>query len=385
MDPSKREFLLPGVQRHPRVTSTKLMYATILAYSSTNNTARVEHITYSIWNHILVALTDDREDLVVAPQWLVRLFTAHDQDLGDTSFDTQPNTRTTRILVPDFAVIQMKRKNSETPLPLLRLWRQVKLKQCPVPVLVEAKRPPSRRIADTNFRATKEIINRAQKDASNQASYLFSRKISQPWVIIIASSGKWWRWRIVTKKQIETELRRMRKSRDGDFRLTMKFINEGVHDAPSGSESSEYGNKSDEDVSEESEGLDFDGKREGEDDSEDEEDDSEDGEDTREEDNDGDEESNGRQSNEYDEPLVSSTSDGPGESRHSNISSDAGSDEDEDKKLGMDSHEEEMVQDDINDSDAAPRPDEWCGYIRLWNPAHNQRMYLIHQKLQERL
>jgi hypothetical protein len=106
MDVSQQNFSLPGVQCHGAVTIEKFLYCTALAYSSANNRARLEHLTYCIWNHILIALTDDHSDLIIAPQWVVQLFNKPEDDHGDILLDvTFTMSKKTKKLFPDFAVI----------------------------------------------------------------------------------------------------------------------------------------------------------------------------------------------------------------------------------------------------------------------------------------
>jgi hypothetical protein len=140
---SQEDFSLPGVQ-HDNGMMAKLLYSTALSYSGANNCAHLEHITYCLWTHILIALTDDRSDLIIAPQWVVQLFDKPADDHGDTSLDiTFTVPKRTQKLFPDFAVLRIVHKDAAAPLPPLCNWRNLKLKRCPAPILVEIKRPAS--------------------------------------------------------------------------------------------------------------------------------------------------------------------------------------------------------------------------------------------------
>jgi len=85
----------------------------------------------------------------------------------------------------------------------------VKLLRCPAPILIEIKRPASRKITqnsgfEDNLRG---VFQDAENDVLDQAHYLLSKTNPQPSVILIACSGQYWKWRIVNKAQIAAEIK----------------------------------------------------------------------------------------------------------------------------------------------------------------------------------
>lgn len=219
------DFLPPGLADN-NIAIQKLAYSMALSHSYATNSARIENVTYCIWNYILLALTQERADHIIIPQHVMEFVGDETDDSADTSMHTEAIANDNK-LYPDFAIIRIALEGPEIPNINLHSWRDLfaKLRRSPVPALVEVKRPASRRNDKKAATELRVSLREAMADVLMQAFYLFSDvDLHQERIILIVGSGEWWRWRLATRQQIFDSVEKIRAMEDYNHDVEMMFV-----------------------------------------------------------------------------------------------------------------------------------------------------------------
>jgi hypothetical protein len=221
------QFILPGRQTNP-LAHTKLNIAKAYALSRSCNPRNVEFSSYGLWCQYWMELTSDSRYLIVIPQHLLYYVPTGDSDeessndddaLANTTLSTIASGASTRAeksaeeILPDFAIIRVKFRFRDAA--LRRTWRNVKIQYAGVPLLAEIKRAGSRSLVGQEFlKSTILELRRAQNDLFRQAAYLFTMHPRQHYVVLVACSGIYWTCRIADR---QTVLERVAPKPSDDF------------------------------------------------------------------------------------------------------------------------------------------------------------------------
>ncbi|KAJ8495813.1 hypothetical protein ONZ45_g12683 [Pleurotus djamor] len=209
-------------------SSAKSFYLSIaFALSSTYNKRLVENSSYATWNAILVRLCKNHPELfLICPQYGLYVSPNDQMDAADAdaSFDSVRTTADSQakgvfvdnsIILPALEVKDKSVANTvyEYFATILsrKPWvveRNLRVNTAIVPVLVEQKRPPSRHCTlNVYVKRVQDLISEAQAQADAQAACLFSMSKfgSQDAVILVATTGGWWSFRLETREAEEDD------------------------------------------------------------------------------------------------------------------------------------------------------------------------------------
>jgi hypothetical protein len=156
MPPIGVDFILPGFS-NPE-THKRFKLARVNIQNTITNPHNVEDRTYPLWQIICDALVSDCYRFLICPQlrlWYIvpeqsKEESDHDLDIGNTSLDTVSSStltisgRRATELFPDFGLIRInykRRTNAQG-----HNWRTIKARFQGAPILIENKRPSSRRL-----------------------------------------------------------------------------------------------------------------------------------------------------------------------------------------------------------------------------------------------
>lgn len=215
--PSHADFQLPGLKTHPDAES-RLVHATVHAFSSISNRRRLENPLYAFWGQILHHLVADiRPGMIVAPQYMLYKASQDNPNLSlGTVADDKADERT-----PDFAllgIILADRVTKETidrhaPLLTFDYWPDLQVAAWKPMTLVEIKR-----MAGRHFRKRRDfqsdlvnILGHAVLGVLTQARIVFEESAyaraayDVHTLILIAAAGDWWVFRVATSDEFVEE------------------------------------------------------------------------------------------------------------------------------------------------------------------------------------
>ena len=190
-----------------------------LGYSRSFNRRRLEYYLYAAWLPFADAIVGDlkAKGVLVAPQWPLFYNTSDNGD-PNISGNTVAEPNALGVLIDIAIVITYLESRPTTVADLLaRLYRSLKdgsmifpqpytlarISHLVVPFLIELKRCPPRHYMTPKswLESTRKIMLAAMDQVEEQAQCLFSMVTygHQDFVILIAGSGEYWRWRRVNR------------------------------------------------------------------------------------------------------------------------------------------------------------------------------------------
>ncbi|RDB20692.1 hypothetical protein Hypma_012305 [Hypsizygus marmoreus] len=201
------DFQLPGIALHG---DKQLIIAISHAHSLRFNRRRLEGHLYGPWDIVLNYLvTDMRPNTFVVAQYCLDGKIA---SLADSVITLAGKGKGNKQHTPDFTIIMTipVQRNDDLLLSLeinadLTDWEEVYVLFSRTPTLVELKRPPTRRPKsfEVFISGVQKFLQRAQDQLMLQASKVFESQPDCKEVVLIASSGVWWQWKICTHMGIK--------------------------------------------------------------------------------------------------------------------------------------------------------------------------------------
>ncbi|KAF8632325.1 hypothetical protein AX17_004880, partial [Amanita inopinata Kibby_2008] len=166
---------------------------------------------YGLWNCVLFELIEDlTSDFFVIPHHTIYDLS---QDLANST-NTISGT-TSNDAIPDFVVVagQLFNRNDSSAIPLQDIahisfdsWHNYQLLNVHVRVIVELKRPPTRRAetpTDFQFELEKHM-KRAYQQLRRYAELGFKADLKINKLILFAACGEWWTWQQATRSHFQT-------------------------------------------------------------------------------------------------------------------------------------------------------------------------------------
>jgi len=236
---------------------SRLNVATALAYSGEHNSRLIENHSYIYVNLFLLDLVDDLgPEVLIGPQYVLDLYPGHglksqghqnsrsgnnlpesgseddissvgegsdDQNSrhypGDVTMDSVDTiSQRAKYIIPDFTILACllrQRKSVSEPFDYpgdfpkwaddFDFWRLFRIEEVYYPALVEVKRPVSRTLQDhVEFLSQLRVMMlKATVGLRNQAKYAFALQPKLRRLLLIASVGEWWSWRILRREALE--------------------------------------------------------------------------------------------------------------------------------------------------------------------------------------
>lgn len=209
------DFKLPGLAANPDAI-TSLIVAFVFAYSRRANRRRLEDHFHGFWNLVLGHLVYGSPYLILAPQ--MSIYYRNEDNLPphpEISFQTTAGKEEERR--PDFTIMGVRissiassKSSPSTPGfgKEFKNWNEMVFNSATPRILVELKRPPSRHLdSQASFEEALEYqFFYASLSAYEQAVTAFNCDdfASMDSIILINAVGEWWRFRILTRDEVET-------------------------------------------------------------------------------------------------------------------------------------------------------------------------------------
>ncbi|RDB24700.1 hypothetical protein Hypma_007337 [Hypsizygus marmoreus] len=201
--PNFFDFQLPGIKRGGH---KQIIVGLAHAHSSNFNRRRLEGHAYAPWDLLLNGMVHDMQaDTFVAAQYcldgrIAALDASVMTDAGKGTSDKQ--------YTPDFTIIiaipVLRSAGQPWSLDMdqdLTNWEDVSILYTKTPTLAELKRPPPRRPETLELftDALNLLLRQAQRQLMLQVSKAFESNPDLTKVALMAVSGAWWTWRIITR------------------------------------------------------------------------------------------------------------------------------------------------------------------------------------------
>ncbi|KAH7908937.1 hypothetical protein BJ138DRAFT_1181376 [Hygrophoropsis aurantiaca] len=233
----------------------KALDAISLAHSKRSNPRNLEYPWYRYYGQMFEHLVADIQEFGPTSQLWLWFDPTNDPDdidphmpitdAGDISFSSINTTEVKdKHVVTDFAITHTKTKHRHLPADTGGQWplsRQ--MAHAGIPVLCEVKRSANRH--PHNFAHTFALMDIAMGQVNIQARYLFRMYPLQQYVVLIAVTGMWWRFRIAsrivtgsaTNKEECPEWENREDDHDEDDAMDIDSINDSGEMGDSDSES----------------------------------------------------------------------------------------------------------------------------------------------------